>query len=106
MMEYYIYNIPVFVMGEPQESVNIPSFCQNVEELLPVRLLRNVEVVYIGNFKDLRGKNAAFDSDSIYMSLEEPTNFDMLENFIHEVGHSLAVDQGWQIYDDRLTSEF
>ncbi len=106
MMEYYIYNIPVFVMGEPQESVNIPSFCQNVEELLPVRLLRNVEVVYIGNFKDLRGKNAAFDSDSIYMSLEEPTNFDMLANFIHEVGHSLAVDQGWQIYDDRLTSEF
>ena len=106
MMEYYIYNIPVFVMGEPQESVNIPSFCQNVEELLPVRLLRNVEVVYIGNFKDLRGKNAAFDSDSIYMSLEEPTNFDMLENFIHEVGHSLAVDQGWLIYDDRLTSEF
>ena len=106
MMEYYIYNIPVFVMGKPQESVNIPSFCQNVEELLPVRLLRNVEVVYIGNFKDLRGKNAAFDSDSIYMSLEEPTNFDMLENFIHEVGHSLAVDQGWQIYDDRLTSEF
>ena len=40
------------------------------------------------------------------MTLEEPTNFDMLENFIHEVGHSLAVDMGWQIYDDRLTSEF
>ena len=52
----YLQYSSVSLMGTPQESVaDIPSFCQDVEEILPVRLLRNVDVVYMGNFKDLRG---------------------------------------------------
>ncbi len=47
-MEYYIYNIPLFVVNEPEESVDIPAFCEEVESILPRRLLKNVEVVYIG----------------------------------------------------------
>jgi len=105
-MEYYIYNIPLFVMSEPEASVDIPSFCQEVEECVPATLLRNIEVVYIGNFKDLNGRNAAFNNGAIYMLATEPTNFDMLENFVHEVAHSLEVQYGMQIYSDDLRNEF
>ena len=40
------------------------------------------------------------------MTASEPTNFDMLENFVHEVAHSLEATYGMEIYDDSLVSEF
>jgi len=41
------------------------------------------------------------------MTCNEPTNFDMLENFVHEVAHSLELDYAWNIYlDDDLVDEF
>tara|TARA_R100001082_G_scaffold21832_2_gene10473 strand:+ start:490 stop:1107 length:618 start_codon:yes stop_codon:yes gene_type:complete len=105
-MEYYIYNIPVFVLSETLPSVDIPVFCREVEGVLAPGLLRNVEVVYIGAFAELSGRNAAFTNGAIYITGSEPTNFDILENFIHEVAHSLEVDRAWEIYDDRLLQEF
>jgi len=40
------------------------------------------------------------------MTAREPTNFDMLENFIHEVAHSLEVQHGENIYSNNLRKEF
>jgi len=105
-MEYYIYNVPVFIIDPPGEGVDVPVFCREVEEHLSRKLLNNVEVVYIGNFKDLTDRNAAFDNGAIYITASEPTNFDMLENFIHEIAHSLETKYGWKIYSDDLQAEF
>tara|TARA_Y100000310_G_scaffold211725_1_gene212450 strand:- start:206 stop:826 length:621 start_codon:yes stop_codon:yes gene_type:complete len=106
-MEYYIYNIPVFVVNPPGANVNLPDFCAEVEALLPQQsLLRNIEVVYIGQFRELQGRNATYAHGAIYMSNTEPTNFDMMENFIHEVAHSLERDHAWDIYSDDLLTEF
>jgi hypothetical protein len=105
-MQYHIYHIPLFVVDEPDETVNLPEFCQEVESYIPQRLLENVEVVYIGNFKELKGRNATYINGGIYMSPAEPTNFDMLENFIHEVAHSLEEQYGMLIYEDDLVNEF
>jgi hypothetical protein len=105
-MEYYIYDIPVFVIDPPHEELHIPEFCTEVEEHLPRNLLKNVEVVYIGQFKNLRGRNAAYTNGGIYITSAEPTNFDMLENFIHETAHALEETYGHFIYDLELIEEF
>ena len=106
-MEYYIYNIPVFVTDELEEGVNIPLFCQEAEDLLPQKVLYNIDVVYIGNFpRELKDRNALYSNGAIYMTSSEPTNFDMLENFVHEVAHSLETKYGLFIYTDDLIGEF
>ena len=106
-MEYYIYNIPVFLTAPVEEDVDIPLFCQEVEDLMPHRLLHNIDVVYIGDFpRELEDRNALFADGGIYMSATEPTNFDMLENFVHEVAHSLESKYGMFIYSDNLINEF
>jgi len=105
-MEYYIHNVPVFVIDPPAEGVDLSSFCQKTEEYLSRKLLNNIEVIYIGNFEDLNGRNAAYSNGAIYMTANEPTNFDMLENFIHEVAHSLEVQYGEEIYSVDLQDEF
>ena len=105
-MEYYIHNVPVFVTATPEESVDIPTFCVEAEEFMSPALLSNVDVVYIGKFKELQDRNAAFMNGGIYMTATEPTVFDMIENFVHEVAHSLENQFAWQIYDDNLIQEF
>jgi len=105
-MEYYIYNIPVLLIDEPSPSLDIPDFCVKVEECVPPGLLNNVEVVYVGNFKDLKDRNAAYANGGIYITNQEDTSFDMLENFVHEVAHSLEIEHGMDIYSDDLRDEF
>jgi len=105
-MEHYIYNIPLFLVNEVDAAVDIPAFCSQVEEHLPFELLQNVEVVYIGDFKNLTERNATYSNGAIYMTNREPTNFDMLENFVHETAHSLEPQYGMMIYKDDLINEF
>jgi hypothetical protein len=105
-MEYYIHNTPVFVMHEPPQEMSVPSFCEEAEEIMSAHLLNGVDVVYIGDFKELGDRNAAFMNGGIYMTAAEPTVFDMLENFVHETAHSLENQYAWQIYDDSLIQEF
>ena len=87
-MEYYIYHVPVFVMGgEPVCS--IPEFCSAAEDTLNQSLLANVDVVYVGEMRELNGRNATYANAAIYMTSKEPTIEDMLENFVHEVAYQV-----------------
>jgi len=105
-MEYYIFNIPFFVMNEVSEGVSIPELCADLEEFLPRALLRNVDVFYIGDFKELKDRNAAYTDGAIYISSKELTNEDIVENIIHEIAHSLEDTFSQHIYDSALISEF
>ena len=105
-MEYYIYNVPLFVVDNVETDIDLPLFCTEVEEILPPAAFNDVDAVYIGNFKELEGRNAAFAHGAIYMSCTEPTNFDMVENLVHEVAHSLESQYGWDIYANDLRQEF
>ena len=104
-MEYYIHHMPVFVVETPT-TISIPEFCAEAEHALPARLLSAVDVIYIGQFRELQGRNAAFLNGAIYMMSTEPTIHDMIENYVHETAHSLESTYGAFIYDDELIQEF
>jgi len=104
-VEYYIHNIPVFVIGSPP-TVDMPEFCTEAENLLKANLLVNVDVVYIGDLRELDGRNAIYSNGAIYMTNKEPTVIDMIENFVHETAHSLEDTLGSEIYTEDLIGEF
>jgi len=105
-MQHYIYHIPLFLTGELEEGIALDVFCTEIEELIPPRLLKNIDAVYIGEFPELQGRNAAYINGAIYMTSKEPTNFDMVENFVHEVAHSLEETHGLNIFTSDLKKEF
>jgi len=105
-MEYYIHNIPLFLIGESELEINIPEFCAEVEERIPQALCGHLDVVYIGEIPELNGRNALYSNGAIYMTSKEPTIFDMLENFVHELAHSLEGAYGNFIYSADLIQEF
>jgi hypothetical protein len=104
--EYYIYNIPVFVFGEEEPNVDVSTFCSLIEQTLPPQVMKNIEVCYISEDPILDGRNATYANGAIYMDIKEPSNEDLVENFIHETAHSLEVDRQAQIYDESLVAEF
>jgi hypothetical protein len=106
-MEYYIHNCPLFVLNDPvSDEVNIAELATEVEELLPSRLLEEVDVIYFGEFPTLGTKNAAYSNGAIYIDHTEPTNYDILENIVHEAAHSLEPKFGSFLYDSDLKKEF
>ena len=105
-MEYHIYHIPVFVVNEVGPNIDLPAFCQEVEETIPQRLVASLDVVYIGEFRELSGRNATYADGAIYITSAEPTNHDMVEDFIHEVAHALDMTHGRKIYTEDLIQEF
>jgi len=106
-MEYYIYNCPLFVLNDPtSEEVNLPELAADIENLLPPRLFTEIDVIYFGEFPTLNGKNAAYSNGAIYIDNSEPTNYDILENVVHEIAHSLEPKYGSFIYDENLKNEF
>ena len=106
-MEYYIHNCPLFVLNDPtSDEVIISQLVSEVQELLPSRLLADVDVIYFGEFPTLGTKNAAYSNGAIYVDHREPTNYDILENIVHEVAHSLEHKFGSFIYGDNLKKEF
>ena len=70
-MEYYIYHIPVFLVGPKPPQIDVPAFCSAAEELIPDRLLNNIDVVYMGETRELQNRNAAYHNGAIYMT--DPT---------------------------------
>lgn len=100
--------IPLFIKDYPtSKEVNIASFIQSLENRLPKHLMDNIEVMYVGNFPNLKDRNAAYTDGAIYMTNDEPTNEDFLENTIHEVAHAVLHSMKENILSNiKLQSEF
>ena len=110
--EYYIHSqfdtIPILIKDPfMSDEVNMEEFIDEIETRIPRHLLQNIEIIYVGDFPDLDGRNAAYIDGAIYITNKEPTTHDMLENVIHEIAHSIESAHGTQIYgDNKLQNEF
>tara|TARA_Y100000310_G_scaffold249890_1_gene256033 strand:+ start:366 stop:1049 length:684 start_codon:yes stop_codon:yes gene_type:complete len=107
--EHSIHNHIPIIIKDPfiSDEIEIEEFISEIEIRIPRHMLRNIEVVYVGDFPDLDGRNAAYTDGAIYITNEEPTTHDMLENVIHEIAHSIELTYGSQIYsDNKLRNEF
>lgn len=109
--QYYIHSIPIKVVHEFSKHINLGSVVKQIETLVPVRLLRNVDVVYVAHIKDFirgaRSFNAMYKDGAIYISPEQDNEQDLLDDIIHEIAHSLENEYQDYIYgDDSLEREF
>jgi len=107
--QYYINNsIPIVIKDKfLSDEINIQEFVDDLETTIPQHLLQNIEIIYIGDFPGFSDRTAAFSDGAIYVSNKEMTNYDILEDIIHEIAHSVEPLYASLIYDDgRLEDEF
>jgi hypothetical protein len=107
--EYNLHGYIPMIIKDPlySDHVDIDEFIQSIESTIPRHLLGNIEVIYIGDFPHLKGRNAIYADGAIYITNKEPTTHDMMENVIHEIAHSVESKYGALIYGDhKLRNEF
>ena len=99
-------SINVFIK-EPIKGISLINVLNKVEEIIPKRLLTNIEVIYIGKFDFLEDKevNAMYKDGAIYISNEQDDEQDMLDDFIHEISHAVEEKYNFEIYGDSVVEE-
>lgn len=106
-MEYSIHGVPIVVKDALESKEwGVEDFIGDIEDMIPRHLLKDVEMIYIGEFPSLKDKNAMYADGAIYVTNKEPTAYDMLENVIHELAHSLEERYNGIIYTPKLEKEF
>jgi len=101
-------NIEVFLPTDDLDF-DFKSALKKMEKILPYDLISGIDVIYIGDFDilDERELNAAYSNGAIYVTLEQDSEKDFIDDIIHETAHSLEERLPHIIYDDgRLKNEF
>ena len=68
--EYHLYgHIPIFIKDSHlSDEVDIEELVAELESRIPVAFVKNIEVIYIGEFSELKGRNAIYLDGAIYVS--------------------------------------
>ena len=101
--EYQLFgSIYVYIKDPLPQCVNLTLVLQQVESLIPHHLTGEVEAIYIGEFPELvsREVKAIFKDATIYVTNQQDSAEEMIDDIIHEFAHSIEVLAGMEIYSD------
>jgi len=102
-------NVQVFVKDRPPEDVSIEDIILQLEETIPASFTAGLDVIYIGDFEQLtqRGVEAVYEDGAIYISNNQPNEYEFVESITHEIAHSLEEINSSLIYaDGEIEKEF
>lgn len=106
---YTSSGIQVYVKERLPKTVDIEKVVAQVEKMIPDHLLSEVEMIMIGSFKEFeeRSINAFYSDGCLYISNEQSSEVDILDDLIHEISHSIEEAYGYDIYGDKkIENEF
>lgn len=101
--------IDIYIKDRLPEEVDIDFVIKYVAKRLPDHVLGNIDLIYIGQFQDLidRDVNALWQNGAIYITNQQDSEMDMIDDLIHEIAHSNEKQFEQIIYEDgKLEKEF
>ena len=106
---YMLKGIDIFVKDQLPQGIDIDFVIRYVAKKLPDHVLRNIDIIYVGVFQDLidRDINALWQNGAIYITNDQDSEMDMIDDLIHEIAHSNEKRYEQIIYEDnKLEEEF
>jgi len=106
---YMLKGIDIYIKDRLPEEVDIDFVIKYVAKRLPDHVLGNIDLIYIGQFQDLidRDVNALWQNGAIYITNQQDSEMDMIDDLIHEIAHSNEKQFEQIIYEDgKLEKEF
>ena len=80
-----------------------------IASMVPEPLLLNIDIVYIGQFDNLKKRDVrgVFEDGAIFITNEQDTEMDLIDDLIHEIAHSVETAHSDIVYaDGGLEKEF
>ena len=101
--EYHMFgDVYVFVKDPLPAEVDLTSVIAGVEQVVPHHLSQELEAVYVGQFPELvsREVKAVYKDATIYVTNDQASVEEMVDDIIHEIAHSVETFAGMEIYSD------
>ena len=106
---YMLKGIDIYVKDQLPQEIDIDFVIRYVAKKLPDHVLKNIDIIYVGKFQDLidRDVNALWQNGAIYITNNQDSEMDMIDDLIHEIAHSNEKQFEQIIYEDgKLEKEF
>ncbi len=106
---YKMQEIDIFIKDQLPEHIDPDLVFSTFSKLIPSHLMSGVDIIYVGQFDVFKEKkvNAVFQDGAIYVSNEQDSNEDMIDDIIHELAHSVEEKFTQYIYNENdLKNEF
>lgn len=108
--EYTLFGSILVVVANPlPEQINLKTVLKRIEKNVPKHLFLNLDIVYFGDFKELKARqvSSAYMDGGIYLSNEQSSDEEVYSSIVHELAHSIEKNFENQLYgDDKLLEEF
>ena len=106
---YMLGDVNIYIKDQLADYIDVDFVIRYVAKRLPNHVLSNIDIIYIGHFQDLidRDINALWQNGAIYITNEQDSEMDMIDDLIHEIAHSNEKQYEQIIYEDgKLEQEF
>tara|TARA_B100000900_G_scaffold412908_1_gene435668 strand:- start:628 stop:1314 length:687 start_codon:yes stop_codon:yes gene_type:complete len=101
--EYQVFgSVYVYIKDPLPKDINMTTVISQVEQIVPIGLAQELEAIYIGQFPELvsREVKAVYKDATIYMTNEQDSEEEVVDDIIHEIAHSVESFAGMEIYSD------
>jgi len=103
----------IYVHEPLPSTIDLNAVLQTVEQALPQSFIDDagVEMILIGQFEELTQRQIQSlwkkEDGAIYVTNEQSSNEDMIDDLVHEFAHAVEDRYGFEIYsDDHIEQEF
>lgn len=109
--QLHIHNVPVNMIVPFANDIDYTAVFAKIQKIIPSSLVNNVDVFYVVNIENFQRDNVSFNAlykdGAIYISPEQDSETDLIDDLIHEIAHSLEKEYQDEIYGDgNLEREF
>ena len=102
-------NVDIYIKDQLPDHIDVDFVIKYTAKRLPDHVLSNIDIIYVGHFQDLvdRDVNALWQNGAIYITNDQDSEMDMIDDLIHEIAHSNEKQYEQIIYEDgKLEQEF
>ena len=101
---YKLHEIDIFIKDSLPEYINADEVFSSITKHIPSHLLSGIDIIYVGDFKSFKEKqiNAIYEDGAIYVTNEQDSDRDLIDDIIHEIAHSIEENYTELIYEDGL----
>ena len=99
--EFYLFNsIIIYIKDALPSNFDMSVVIKKIEDSVPSHLVYDIESIYVGQFDELeqREVSAAYLDGAIYVTNEQTSVGEMVEDIVHEIAHAAQRMFGREIY--------
>ncbi len=99
---FKMYDIEIFIKDPLPGDIDADFVFKYIASVLPSYLMTEIDIVYVGEFEDLKRReiSAKYEDGAIFVTNEQHSEMDLVDDIVHEVAHSIEKKYVERIYGD------